>query len=609
MRFRTTFWLLVSVCLAGSLVWFLNRYDERADGQAARVGSVDIAPERVVYLAVENGPLFLECQKRRGRWFITKPIEAGADGGRIEQVLDALARMPHSEVITTAQMRARRLTLADYELVSPRARVVVGDAERRQEVRIGCDAPFENRMYVQLGGESDVISTSTNLLSCLPSTVAEVRDRSVMRGEPARVTRFEIERQEGGFVQLLKVGEQWLLQQPLAARADQAKVLGLLNLLYRLRVQEFVADAKSDPVAYGLNPEGAPLRVTVWSSGDDAGTRLFFARRTEDGKEKTFARRADGSAIYAVSDDVLGVFGFKVSELRDRNVFTLAAGDIDGVGILAGEQKLWIRKQEGEWAITDPVQWRADADRVRSVLEGLASLQIARFVDGETTNLVSLGLEPPTCVVQVLSGVVSTNGAVEAVRGGAAGQTNEALCLGAPLAEGSLVYARLGGERTAFLVPASAVARFLGGARATDPLPYRDRVMLDIKPEAVRSVTLVRGERQQVAERDATGWKAVAPAGGKLEPAVIAELLGAVKTLRALSVVSQDPRGAAFGLDAPAARLTFGLRGEEGIQKTLLLGKPTPDGHVYAAVQGLDLVFVLDRAVAAALVRDFVPQS
>ena len=64
-------------------------------------------------------------------------------------------------------------------------------------------------------------------------------------------------------------------------------------------------------------------------------------------------------------------------------------------------------------------------------------------------------------------------------------------------------------------------------------------------------------------------------------------------------------RRAAAGFDNPVLRLSIGLAGASGIEKTLLVGGETAGG-VYAAVQGQDSVAVIPAAAAEALHRSLV---
>ncbi|MDP2989429.1 MAG: DUF4340 domain-containing protein, partial [Kiritimatiellota bacterium] len=59
-----------------------------------------------------------------------------------------------------------------------------------------------------------------------------------------------------------------------------------------------------------------------------------------------------------------------------------------------------------------------------------------------------------------------------------------------------------------------------------------------------------------------------------------------------------------YGLKDPRGSLTFILSGQEGIQKTLVLGEASEDLGVYATVQGQEMVFILPKALADQLLQD-----
>ena len=54
--------------------------------------------------------------------------------------------------------------------------------------------------------------------------------------------------------------------------------------------------------------------------------------------------------------------------------------------------------------------------------------------------------------------------------------------------------------------------------------------------------------------------------------------------------------------------LTFGLRGEIGIQKSILIGAPSGTNGVYSMIQGQDMVFVLPKTTVDILTNDFLEE-
>ena len=59
-----------------------------------------------------------------------------------------------------------------------------------------------------------------------------------------------------------------------------------------------------------------------------------------------------------------------------------------------------------------------------------------------------------------------------------------------------------------------------------------------------------------------------------------------------------------YGLKDPRGSITFSLSGQEGIQKTLILGEASEDLGVYAKVQGQETVFILPKTLADQLLQD-----
>ena len=136
-----------------------------------------------------------------------------------------------------------------------------------------------------------------------------------------------------------------------------------------------------------------------------------------------------------------------------------------------------------------------------------------------------------------------------------------------------------------------------------DPLYYRDRRFLDLPPDTVRSVKVIRGAVTQEVTRAESG----AFAAGRLraDEDLARDILAAVNPLTVHEYVVRDTADLArFGLAVPTSQLTLGLRGQAGLERTLLLGGPAGGGGVYATVRGEDVIAVITNELPRLLERE-----
>jgi hypothetical protein len=167
--------------------------------------------------------------------------------------------------------------------------------------------------------------------------------------------------------------------------------------------------------------------------------------------------------------------------------------------------------------------------------------------------------------------------------------------------------ARVEGEPSAYEIDADLLQ-----ALSLDPLFYRDRTVLSLEQDSIRALTVVRPGSKQAVERSEEGeFRAVGVTDVQVDVDAVGDVMGLAHTVRVVRFVEEDPADLArFGLAEPSHLLTFGLTGEAGIEKTLLLGSDAGDRETYAMIRGEDVVFVLDAALRDVLERDlYAPLS
>jgi hypothetical protein len=225
-----------------------------------------------------------------------------------------------------------------------------------------------------------------------------------------------------------------------------------------------------------------------------------------------------------------------------------------------GQDAIRLVKQGSGWALTSPFAAPADTPAVESILTSLEKLEADEVVAEQVSDFAQYGLAEPSRKVAV---VVDGSSAPLAVD------------FGAKAPDGTSVYARKPGEPKVYLV-----AQWVEGTFDKKPFDLRDRDLLHVKRDDVRSLEVVSPEGSYaLARTDAGEWAFTKPVATRAGRWSVDGLLGTIENLRMESVAGEavtDPKQIArYGLAKPARAIT--LVTKDGATRTLEIGASAPD--------------------------------
>lgn len=635
MNFKTTVHLFVAVCLLAVVVWYVERQSQSEQDKGGLSDHLyKTRANDVAGLTIENGDLRISClRKQKDEWFIESPLSARADSGQIDRILGIVEMVRKEEVITASQRKVRGLTLEDYGLIKPRARLVVRSRLGEEEdVVIGCDMPLGELISAMYAGTEDVFEVHRSLLNILPSKMEDLRDRTLLHGNTAITTKLEIQRPESGFIQLVRDNGEWMIRQPITARANNALVAQLLDNIYSLTVLKFAwdpvvkqpertgvaeeipADSDAKVGVHGFAPDEAAAVVTVWSSGDDIGKQLILGKGLATDTKEMYAKLRDFESIYTVSTNIMQAFPVAIADLRDRNIFVEQAGRLRFLNFEKGDKRLdLVYRDDVGWTIVDPVQWRADNKTVKEITERIVAIKAQHYIDGSKTNLVEMGFDPCSYSIGISDSVPSSHDPEKKDK--VLPKAQRRLLVGGSSRDGAVVYVKYSDSQEVMAVSPQELGDI--GLNPVDPLIYRDRMMLAVPSDKIIRIALARGGVEQAVVRNPDGGWSVfqSPKTNNVPSEIVCDIIpGAlndvlfnVANMRAVRIEEHNPQNLSkYGLDNPAETVTLGLSKEEGIQKTILLGRSSDNSGRYAMVQGQDVVFVLDNRIVGHITKDLV---
>ena len=385
-------------------------------------------------------------------------------------------------------------------------------------------------------------------------TEAEAAARVIFALEPASATGLELETSDGASAVLVRgEGEggkpTWSLTAPLVYPADADAVERALRALEKLASTATIDAHPEDLAPFGLAAERKRIAV---KAGEGEPRTLYLGGTTPIGGGRYVELESDPKRLFVVSAGSLGALTPSLLELRDKRLMRLASGAVDELTVNAGGALVvHAKKTEAGWALVEPENAPADAERIGRVLEDLALGRASAFEDAPKP-LKQYGLERPQLEVSVRAGT-----AEERIKLGAADSKTWLERAGDP------VILQVN-ERALTSVPRAF-------------FDYRAKRVLTLDVEQVRALELAfpRGGQSHRLKREGEAWKSE-EAGVELQPQKVEELVYALEAVDATGLEEASLDRNTIGLE-PALAVVRAFDAKGTLLGELSFGDPHPD--------------------------------
>jgi hypothetical protein len=241
-------------------------------------------------------------------------------------------------------------------------------------------------------------------------------------------------------------------------------------------------------------------------------------------------------------------------EATKAKLVSTASDDITAIELVFPDRQVALRKQDGAWRLTKPIDAPADDAAVKALLGSLTGAEIQKSLDEVPSDVASFGLDKPDPTVKL----ATAKGDLPPI------------AVGKNAAIGGKTYVRVGDEQKVALVPST-----LKFALNKQPKDLRDKQLLAFKDEDVTRVDITPADGPPVAlvRKDKDAWT-LEPGDQPTDITEVRSFLSSLRSTRAVDFADSDV--AAAGLDKPRLSVTVGL-GKDATQ-TLLIGKETTQG-------------------------------
>ncbi len=321
----------------------------------------------------------------------------------------------------------------------------------------------------------------------------------------------------------------WQITEPVKLPADESTLRSLLT-----SVGDFTPDLaieKPDLKEFGLDQ---PQARCTFKSKTGATFVLLIGNKDMTGSS-AYVKTGDKDTVYMVPSYSTDSLHKGVDDYRDHNFIQtdpVVAGKIQVTR--GGKTFAFEKDKDNNWNMTLPLQARADASKIRDLLNTISSLRAQSFVTDHPSGLSQYGLSSPNLRVEVWP---------------SDGGPSKAILVGHEKDKASGLYAKTADSPTVALI-----GEYFDKNMDLKPSDYRDKSILQFDAGKAKVLTIHRGSQAFTYQKDDKGqWSCPGRPNAQTEASTLASQLAGIT----ISDFPDHPTGT--GLSAPLFTAEAGL--------------------------------------------------
>ena len=422
MRFKLTIILLAANLLMLLSLWYLEYTPSlniiRDGGGFADFSSLEITGKNL------DKPRILKFENNR--WRIVSPIEWTANFYALSRIRNQLEFLDKETSFEIDDLEKHGQTLADYGLEDPVLTFKYGDGKNMRELKIGKNTPMGDKVYMQDVSSGRIIVADKTLAENLSNDIDLLRGQNVFEIPRFEISSFSIRlplgdskiplRSDLRRVGLVKDGDSWNFETPIAAHADSGEVNSFLDMLENVTARSF---APPNAVNTGLDVANLPTSITL--QGTNRKQTLFLGNLLPNGTLR-YARLDGNPTVFMVDASLFKNLGKIQTDLRDKAFLKFDELNLDEIDISSPASSVKLKKINiGEWdaigknssGALETVP--ADFALVNSIISKLKAVRAREFVtDARGEDAKRFGFDTPTLKISLRQ----SNGAVQTLIAG-----------------------------------------------------------------------------------------------------------------------------------------------------------------------------------------------
>ena len=550
---------------------------ERGEKESKRLTLLPVRDADRIELTTAKGT-FVFQKPKNGEWQISKPVETGADGATVGQLLSEVQFVERMQKLP--KEAATEANLQTFGLGQPSRTLKVATPEGELSLEIGRETPIPGGIYARVkqprAGEQ-VLVLQNQLAEAMDKDLTAWREKRVFPLVVPEVTELWM-RQGVVEVEIQKTPEgAWVIRKPVEAPADPATVNSVLGEISALRAADFVTDSEGDLALYGLTAPAQSFEVKTQVTN----RVLQIGQANPKDTNQVFARMADRPLVFTLPKSALDPLSKLPERVRDRRLATFGAPSLISqieFGGRGGEYRLekqgdgWVASWGGSNRVADPA-------RVNRWLDAVLNSRANRFL--ATEDPAKLGFAKPRVTATLSWPVPSTNGTT---------MKTETLSFGEETKDEVYV-------QNSAITGTMATTVALIRETPENAMGWLERRLLPKDFGSVRGLIWSSGGQRREYRADEDGrWRA---AGAETD---VPEAAGYATRILDLEVIRWT--GVPGKKEFAKAEVELVVEGEGGKRTQVTLGRPLADGTAAIRREGGEFAGLVTRQQVEWLKRD-----
>jgi hypothetical protein len=333
-------------------------------------------------------------RKEGETWQVVAPTTVPASTSEITNLTSALGRLELTRVV-----EENPSDLEPYGLAKPRADIDFKSAEGKTSGRllVGNKTPTGASLYAKRGDQPRVFLIAAYLDGSLNRSTFDLRDKAIVKIDTATVDAVEVNT-GGRVVELKKDNNEWMLVNPVAARADNGTVDAMVRRVETVQMKSIVTEQASpaDLKQFGL--ERPDVTVTFHAGSAQATVSIGG----NAGEDAVYVKDASRPVVMTVDRTLVDDLRKEAEEFRRRDVFEFRPYDTARVEFTRDGQTTAFEHTEGD-AENPQGSWRRVSPSTADVEAGKMEVLLGTLVDMRATSFLpstaNTGLDAPVMTV------------------------------------------------------------------------------------------------------------------------------------------------------------------------------------------------------------------